>query len=86
MKSDCEIEWLSRLDWVYESSVQHVMKDDDVKYVAGTKSLWRCPSVGGPETLSSTMGSAGRRTVFHIVDVGTIVTKIGVTARETTTS
>lgn len=86
MKSDREIIWLARLDWVDESSVQHLMKNDDVKYIADTKPLGRCSSANDPEILSSTMRNAGRWTAFHIVDVGTIVTKVGVTARETTSS
>ena len=74
------------MDWVDESSVRHTIKDDDVKYIAGTKPLWRCSSVNDPETLLSMMGNAGRRTAFHIVDVETIVNKNGVIARETTAS
>jgi hypothetical protein len=58
----------------------------DGKEVVSTRLPWRFMSVSGPEILSSTMGNAVRRTAFHIVDVMTMVTKIGVTARGTTSS
>lgn len=65
LESDCVVVRHGRLNWVDELSVQHMMKNDDMKYVAGTKPLWRYSSVNDPEILSSTMGNRETDNISH---------------------